>query len=115
MTKISLHMQRRLTEWVKYAKMVEAPTDPEEHRLWRRVREYGLCSWCNADEELIDLFTEAGLDHKFPFGRRNYYKCQSDDIMHLDPARLAFVHAMLADEPFVSESAMWSDVYSGRK
>jgi len=47
--------------------------------------------------ELIAQFNAAGLDWAYPFGHANYHDRQSRERMHLDPLRIAWVEARIAD------------------
>ena len=66
----------------------------------------GLCSSAANDypggghylnNELIAQFKKAGLSNGYPFGSENYNTRQSRDTMHLDPLRIAWVKARIAD------------------
>ena len=72
----------------------------------RALGSLGLCSTARDDypeggdalqDELVSQFSEAGLNTDYPFGYENYSTRQRYNTMHLDPLRIAWVEARIAD------------------
>lgn len=72
----------------------------------RALKSFGLCVTAKyyypegdyaLQDELISQFSEAGLNADYPFGHENYAARKCYDTMHLDPLRIAWVEARIAD------------------
>lgn len=93
-----------LVEWLEWA----TSEDPRNGKFRTYV---GLCGCLSAwyyrsarnaigyspIEALKVAFRESDLDPSYPFGRENFMSGVKYDTQHLDPARLAWVRKVIAD------------------
>lgn len=95
-----------LEDWLWWAK--SPATFPSGNVYSKRL---GLCAalmkWCGfspfdrkylyLSEELESSFSACGLDKSYPFGEQNFNLRIRGYDQHLDPARLAWVRKVIAD------------------
>jgi len=96
MTPISPELRAFLADWLAW---VERGA-PEGKPYWRR---YGLCTGLRENapyslaREMGDHLARDLGNRYFPFGNDEYLAAKSEATQHLDPNRLAWVRAKLAE------------------